>query len=197
MVCHSGFYSTAPELEEGFGLQSSEWTAFQGTAGCETPLVEVVESTSRRCVLRLTTRRMRREPVRVSDQIFEQLTIPGCGHVYAVGKPQLPVIRGLVEVPPDKTPVLRIRASSSFALEGVRVYPCQDSTRTSGMASESVEFQFNRTFYCTSTYYPTRLASIGSPMKLRGHTVVQVTVYPVRYKPSTNRCKSLNTLKSR
>jgi parallel beta-helix repeat protein len=186
---NSSICSTDAGRGENLGLCPDGWVSFQDAPSFKGPLVEVLESNQQHCVLRLTTYGMQKETVTVKEEIFEKLTIPKCGCTNEVGKPQLPVIRGLIEVPPDKSAVLKVKESYSFELQEFTVYPFQDPMSTSDVASDNAEFQLNYTLYCSSGYYPSRLASVSPPMKLRGHTILQLTVNPISYRPAANQLR--------
>jgi len=115
------------------------------------------------------------------EEDFQLLTIPGHGHLYETGKPQLPVMRGLFIVP-SRNVELRIIAGESQTLSAFNIYPAQPFTTDHDPASA---FTQDQELYATDAFYPGNQAAIASTGTLRDYRIIQLQVNPVHFNPVT------------
>jgi len=172
----------------------SSWVQFE--KGFSKPAnIKVLESGNSCCVLDVTTYGMYRKEVSVEGMTFQNLSIPGCGFLYDVGKPMLPALRGLIEVPLGKSVKVKATALTSLGFLEYTVYPAQKLVAFSEQETEGSTFQLDQTFYSLDTVYPDVLASVSAPFQARNHNFVHVSVYPVRYYPAFNRLNVSNRIR--
>jgi len=174
-------------LKEGNTNSSSSWILFEDAKSPKPPQIEVLRSDEQACVIAITTRGMYRDQVKTGQKDFDKLTIPEYGFTNELGKPQLPAIRGLIEVPPRKNVRLTITTLRSLELSNYTIYPAQEPIPESRERVNENVFQFDQSFYSTDAYCPQTIASISPPTQLRDHIVVQLSVYPIRFNPAINR----------
>ena len=103
---------------------------------------------------------------------FSGISIPGYGFNREIGKPQLPVIRELVEIPYEATPTLRVVSLSSkeYGLQDLGleypILPCQPSRRK-GVNGPS-EFFIDNSFYSQVAFSPEKPVRISPGGVMRG-----------------------------
>jgi len=166
---------------------SELWIPFEDVRSLRSPQVEVLRSDEQACVITIATPGAYKDRVEVEEREFEKLRIPHHGFTNEPGKPQLPAIRALVEIPPNKDVSLTITTLRSLELLNYTIYPAQEPIPESCEGVNEDVFQFDRSFYSKDAYYPQSLASVSPPAQLRDHTLVQLSVYPIRFNPTINR----------
>lgn len=171
---------------------SKSWVPFEDVRLPRSPQVEVPRSDEHACVITIAIHGMYKDRVEVEERKFEKLRIPDHGFTNEPGKPQLPAIRGLIEIPPNKNVSLTITTLRSSELLNYTIYPAQAPIPESCEGVNEDAFQFDQSFYSTDAYYPHSLASVSPPYQLRAHTIVQLSVYPIRFNPAIN-CLNVST----
>lgn len=131
----------------------------------------------------------------LSDRIFSQggefgsLEIPGEGISAQVGKPRLPVIRRLVEIPFGATLAVQVDSASildrslkDLALDG-RIVPVQPPVPKIPGAAERVPFVIDGEHYKTDAFWPSELVKVREIGVLRQTRLALLEIFPVRYNP--------------
>ena len=163
---------------------SKTWIAFDDTCSPKPPSVRILESSQQRCVIDVTTYGMRREIVHEAGRIFAKISLPNYGFTGEVGKPQLPAIRGLIEIPPGKKARPKITEVNCCELSDCVVYPSQGSTTKANQTADKLSFTIDMEAYASNCFYPNSVASVGVPGLLRDRTVTQLSVCPIRFHPT-------------
>lgn len=128
--------------------------------------------------------------VEVEGQTYHRLSVPGRSVYVDVGRPELPVIGQLVEIPFGVQVTPRIFSSEYITLDDYNVFPAQKPAIRSSRGE--VEFALDRSAYDEDTFYPDRLAEIR-PQDIgviRGHRVAFVRIHPLQYNPSTKEIRA-------
>lgn len=104
-----------------------------------------------------------------------------------IGKPLLPVVRKIIEVPLDATVEtnLTIKEEESYTLP-LKVKPVQEPIPKVRGAFERMTFRLDRETYETDRFYPDITIKTEELGQLRGHRLFLVEVYPVHYNPVRN-----------
>ena len=89
------------------------------------PSVMMKETTTRGLLVHFQIPGLKAGKVVLNDQVFHTVSIPGFGLSEDLGKPQLPSVAALVEVPKDVTLKLSVYKSSSQVLPHFRIVPAQ------------------------------------------------------------------------
>lgn len=120
---------------------------------------------------------------------YVSLEIPGEGVVTQVGKPELPVIRRLVEIPLGATLSVELgplsleeRSLMDLGLEG-RIIPRQAPVPKIPGAAERATFIIDEEHYQTDTFWPPQLVTVREAGLSRQTRLALVEIFPVRYNP--------------
>ncbi len=122
-------------------------------------------------------------------RLFSTLDCDGCGVTNEIGKPRLPAVRRLVEVPPGSSLAVRLDGPAPrvvpLAQVGARhpVVPVQRPVVKLPGARERARFVIDQALYDSDGFYPAESYHLSKPLWVRGHQLVLVEYYPVRYNP--------------
>ena len=134
--------------------------------------------------------------VNVEGITFHRLSIPGQAALSDVGKPELPIIGRLIEVPRNVDFKVEIVKAESIPLDCYNVYPAQERVDS----ERAVEvFTIDEVAYRTDAIYPAELA-VFTPRDvgiMRGHRVVFLKVNPVRYNSRTREMEAYSQIEVR
>ncbi|HSA21155.1 MAG TPA: C25 family cysteine peptidase [Myxococcota bacterium] len=121
---------------------------------------------------------------------FSTLGCPGCGTTTELGRPQLPVLRRLVEVPAGMTLTASLapagRRSLPLSELGAReaLLPVQRPVEKLPGAAALVPFEQDEELYARDALYPAQDVWVSGPFELRGHRLFMVEYAPLRYNPA-------------
>lgn len=127
---------------------------------------------------------------------FVRIDVPEAGLSTEIGKPRLPVIRRLIEIPYDADVALEVLSAESREIylpdAGIShpILPTQAPVPKIPGAAENAPFALDSASYAEDAFSPSEVAQVGEVSFVRGHRVVQISIYPVQYNParSTVRC---------
>jgi hypothetical protein len=189
-------YPSLMKTEDGKRNSTNSWISFEDEESPKPPQVQILRSDEQACIVTITTYGIYKERLIAEGEEFEKITIPENGFTNEPGKPQLPTIRGLIEIPPGKNVSLTVNPLSSIKVntlcslelseyEQLMIYPAQEPISEYNDGVKKSVFQFDREFYSLDDYYPNQLASVSPPTQLRDHTLVQLSIYPIRFNPAS------------
>ena len=126
------------------------------------------------------------EVQRSSSGKFDELTIPD-GELWGdPGHPQLPVISGLIGIPPDAEVILQITRGDSTLLEGQytllpgpQALPLEYDLEPGQMGHEP-----DPAAYANDTWIPSSPVQLGEEAWIRDQRVMLVTFFPFQYNPA-------------
>jgi len=152
------------------------WVSMGGSYDPAKPDCEVLESDQSHTVVRFTTYGFWTEEVTENNETFNQLDLPGYFSTMEVGKPQMPAIVELIEIPADASVSVSVTGYTEEGLPGYHVYPFQPLL----IEDESADaFEYDQTFYGIDQVYPADMAEVGDPSVWRDIRVIKLTVYPI------------------
>jgi len=128
---------------------------------------------------------------------FTRLTLIDYGYTTEIGKPQLPVIRELVEIPHGANFSVDVISASyqevDLAEIGIdtKIIPVQPPIPK--ISNAKVTFEIDKVFYQKDSYYLTDIVKINEIGKMRGYRLAQIEIFPVNYNPKAGNGK-LKTL---
>ncbi|MBU0763842.1 MAG: PKD domain-containing protein [Bacteroidetes bacterium] len=134
------------------------------------------------------------------EEGFIELLIEGYSNVYNIGKPQLPVMNRLIEVPHNAHIQINILSYDEeiIDLDGLgitdKIIPCQPSYSKSADPSE-MYFRFDETTYSTDAFNEDEMVSSQIKGFMRGVRIGKITVSPLRYNPVRNILKIYNNIR--
>lgn len=135
--------------------------------------------------------------VEVDKVIYHRLSIPGYSVLMDIGKPELPIVGQIIEVPYDVNIGIEIVKSQSIPLECYNVYPAQEPVVE--QETDETEFALDKEAYLTDANYPETLAEVTAEDigVIRGHRVVFLKVHPVQYNPVTRTIEAYSQIEVR
>lgn len=151
-------------------------------------------ATSSELSLKITLEYLTISTVTENDKPFTRIDIPGEGFQYAVGKPRLPVIRKMIEVPEnckvewditiDKEEVLSLRKNNYPE----PILPVQPFQRKSVSPRQKL-FNIDKELYESDHFYKPGTIRIGSTFQMGSVCGAMLEFYPVDYNPVQNSLK--------
>ncbi len=128
------------------------------------------------------------EEVEKAKVLQDQLTVPDSGFTAAVGDPQLPVIRRILEAPIGAQVTATVDAkweTKSLAELGIKgaVLPLQNPIPKLPGAVEAAPFVKNAAAYAQNAFMPASAVSVSEAGAFAGRRLVLAEVAPIRYNP--------------
>lgn len=122
---------------------------------------------------------------KVDGVTYHHLSISGRAALTDVGKPELPIVGEILEVPFGVNFAPQIIKTEVKALEGYNVYPAQPPLIDDGSSPRS--FVLDKPTYLQDANYPSTLAVVNEQdiAVIRGHRVMFLKVNPIGYNPVT------------
>jgi PKD repeat protein len=123
---------------------------------------------------------------------FMELGCPGFSKIYNnPGRPQLPVLTKLIEVPYGAEIVIHVISYNEQTIEladkGLvnKIMPVQPSVSKSANVSE-IPFYYDQPFYQTNAFNNDELVTVTMAGNMRGVQMANMSLAPFRYNPVTN-----------
>lgn len=155
---------------------------------------ERIETTSEGIVLTLEFPSPELREVRREGETFTKISLPGCGYIRSVGKPLLPVLRRLIEIPQGTEPGLETEILLKEELRiSSPILPAQLPVTKSSITQS--QFFFDRQFYTTSSWFPEEVSRIEKVGVMRKRRIALIRVCPVRYLPDEGKIAVIHRLK--
>ncbi|MRR09145.1 hypothetical protein EG831_03465, partial [bacterium] len=137
-------------------------------------------------------------------EAFTQLTIPGFAHTGELGKPKLPMLTAVLDVPVGATVSASVVDGdyreyrlSDLGIDA-RIVPALPSVPK--VAGAVPQFTLDAVTYAADAMYPGRLSEIADNSKdgglARGHRLVTVQLYPVQYNPASGTLRVYSDLRA-
>jgi hypothetical protein len=170
-------------------IQAKTWRSLNSVSQAEEEVFfQVLSENSNEIAVEFEIPGVIEQEILKGGEYYMKLDVPGAGTTQEPGKPELPVVTKVIEVPEGADVSVTILNRETVTLSGYRIFPFQltyDST-------EEDIFQKNSDLYSKDAFYPEREVLIGSEMKMRGHSLVPVTINPFRYNPHTGELSILS-----
>lgn len=121
---------------------------------------------------------------------FAEIDLDGSGVTTEIGRPRLPEIRRLIEIPEGATVELRAAARDEVELtlaeiaDAFEIMPVQPSVVKLPGAREAAEFAYDADAYAAQSVGDAPVAEVGDIGRLRGRRVAWLTLRPVTYNPA-------------
>ena len=135
--------------------------------------------------------------VNVEGTFYHRLALPGKGTLTNIGKPELPIVGQLIEVPYDVNFKIEIVKSQFITIKNYNVYPAQEEAPGADKYKE--KFVIDPKAYSLNVLYPRELAAFNAQDIgiIRGHRVVFLKANPVQYNPVTRELKIFSQIEAR
>ena len=154
--------------------------------------LEMTNNSSTRLVFRNSVGTIQSEKITAERSVYTRLNIASYTHNTALGMPELPVKRQLIEVPYGSQ--VRVNVLSYDVVEyqlsdlgfTQPLYPVQPSQSKCG---STAKFELNANAYQVNKYSSDPLVSVEVLGRMRGVNIARLDVAPVQYNPVTNSIK--------
>jgi hypothetical protein len=150
------------------------------------PSAALKEETTLGTLVRFDIPGMYAQKVELDGTTFHRLAIPRHTALLDIGKPELPIVGQIIEIPKDVNFTLEIVQSKSRKLDHYNVYPAQEPTDWTGTGVPK-QFVQDAVTYTTDAIYPASLAMVEAHDVgiIRGHRVMFLKANPVQCNPVT------------
>jgi hypothetical protein len=143
-------------------------------------------------------------PVKTESGVFHRFSMPGQASLTDLGRPELPIIGQMIEVPFGVDFSVEIVKSTLVSLDYYRVFPVQPDLVNAPpdgppLARPRATFAIDKASYLTNRAYPGKLATIMAQDIgiVRGHRVVLLKVNPIQYNPVTFETRAYSEIEVR
>ncbi|MFH1642767.1 MAG: C25 family cysteine peptidase [Nanoarchaeota archaeon] len=169
-------------------------------------VIEIVESDETGMLIRITDISTETAEFEINQQPYQILTVPNYGYTGVVGKPQLPVIRELLTIPPVLQANVQIVDSEYDVLTGYNIYPVQQEPPDFGGINSILTLPYGKNvgpitedhfiidneFYASDLFYPGKVADVAPPGYMRGLKLTQLIINPIQYNPLSKEIRKYN-----
>ncbi|MDI6740153.1 MAG: C25 family cysteine peptidase, partial [Candidatus Edwardsbacteria bacterium] len=138
------------------------------------------------------------------EELFAELTIPGFAYTGELGKPKLPMITAVLDVPIGAGVSVNVTNGNyreyKLAALGVdqRIVPALPSVPK--IEGAKAQFVYDAATYAADAMYPGTLADVSDGSRegglARGHRLVTIQLYPVQYNPATGTLRVYSDIKA-
>ncbi len=165
--------------------------------------VDVLDKSSTGMVVRINTGDIYYDTYTLDGKNFTRFYLKDrdIGEITTVGKPNLPVIRRLIEVPQGAEVNFEIVSASKkvYSLKDAGMeYPIMPSyppvPKVKGAKPHLV---MDRELYSTDAFWPDNIVKVKRAGIIRGHELYQIEFYPVRYNPARGMIEVISNIKLR
>ncbi|HOW40353.1 MAG TPA: C25 family cysteine peptidase [Bacteroidales bacterium] len=140
------------------------------------------------------------ETVEAGNAVYYRISIPGHTPIYDPGKPELPVLSRIINIPREidyKIIISDVSYSrlhpSSKKIKGI-LYPAQE-TESKNSSQRKKDFKLDREAYSAKGILPYDTVRIEPLGTLRGKELANLIIAPVRYNPRTNSIEVISSMK--
>jgi hypothetical protein len=135
-----------------------------------------------------------------NDGTYFRVTIPGHVSTAEVGKPEIPVLSRLIEIPGGYSCKVRITDVISTEMKPSRrkirgvLYPVQEGETKDSLQGRH-PFTIDKTIYAAKEYLKSDTVRIESIGIVRHKNLANIVISPVRYNPHSNRLSVITSMK--
>lgn len=153
--------------------------------------VEIVQASNKRLLFQFNINEINAEIVNLADNQFVKLNFKGSYPDGALGYPNLPAFKKLIEIPNTGNIVINVISSKSatYKLDDYdikyKIEPVQQSLRKD-KHPDSSKFNINEEVYQAKSFIAKELVTVDKLGTLRGTEIAQLVIAPVQYNPVEN-----------
>ncbi len=135
--------------------------------------------------------------VDVEGTTYHRLRIPGRAALRSLGRPELPIVGQVIEIPFGVNFNIQIVKTREMRLAGYNVIPAQRPPIRQN--AQPQKFEIDSVAYKRAVDYPTALAAFTAEDVgvIRGHRLVFLKANPVQYNPVTRQMKVYSQIEAR
>jgi hypothetical protein len=171
------------------------WVRFMNTPVGAKPTANMKDETTSDTMVNFDIPGMYVHEVKVNGITNHRLSIPGQGNTQIVGKPEVPIIGRLIEVPFGVNFNLEIFKSKFVTLKNYNIYPAQKPEPRLVKAPVTLK-PINTTRFSGNSFFPGDLAVIKAEEigVVRGHRLIFLKINPIQYNPATKEMRAYSNI---
>ncbi len=158
--------------------------------------IEVISSDYAKTDIRLSTGNFNWREISVGGAKYAQISIDDFGFTNDIGKPKLPLVRKMVQIPMGAEVNIRVlstdRVTYDLAELGIDrpLYPAQEPVSKANSSRNPNDFVIDNEFYTTDDFYKSGAAELFETGMIRGYRFATVDFYPISYNPAKAQIKA-------
>ncbi|MFQ5605416.1 MAG: C25 family cysteine peptidase [bacterium] len=168
-----------------FGKTPTEWQTFQ-----------LLEVASNHLIFELKSFELAVTPLKIGDQLYQQMAIAGFGVNSRPGYPQVPAAGVLIPLPESGQVRVAVLASEFEDRADVLLAPVPALLEAPG-GEHSASYQLDTAVYQANAFWPANIVELTDRARLRGQLIGRIQVNPVQYHPVNKILRVYHTLKIR
>jgi hypothetical protein len=135
---------------------------------------------------------------KINGITYHRISIPGHARLMTLGKPELPIVGQVIEIPHDVSIEAVIVKYKSTKLEGYNVYPAQEPLPHGELPSKR-RFVIDKAAYLARVKFPAKLVAVHAEDIgiIRGHRVIFLKVNPLQVNPVTREARAFSNIEVR
>lgn len=183
------------------GSLVGSWIPFGERKEDETK-VSLIRSNSQEVVIDVEIPGITYEYLNTKEGIFTRLS-GGTGITGSIGKPELPTLAKLVEIPQDAEVTIDLQdiEAEEYTLSELGIlhpiYPVQPPIPKIPGALENIKFEIDRASYQSDRFFPENVYEFGDIGTIRGTRLIPLNINLIQYNPEKNKIKVIKKVRIR
>ncbi|MCK4224148.1 MAG: type IX secretion system sortase PorU [candidate division Zixibacteria bacterium] len=142
--------------------------------------MQILKSDQEGVIFRYRVPEFTQNKIELGGQIFDLINIDKCALSNLPGKPQLPIRRVIIAVPPQAEISVEILEKEGAELSGINLaYALKaEPDEKSPVGYKLIPSKIKETL---DHYYPSEIVSVGFPTFLRNQRIIELEIFPVQY----------------
>lgn len=168
------------------GLQSQTWHGDPDSVAA-LPSIGIQESSCNRITFEVVFPGFYSVEKREGNQVFQRISMPGCGSFGNLGEAELPVLKKMIAVPEFSTANVAVNIKESETFYNYNIYPnptyVVEELPDGGGTYPAEAFAINNDYYSQNVSLPSTHYVYSQDGYFRSQRFIEVTLYPFRYNP--------------
>ncbi|MBD3234634.1 MAG: T9SS type A sorting domain-containing protein [candidate division Zixibacteria bacterium] len=151
--------------------------------------IEVISSDYTKTGIKLLTGNFDWQEISVGGTKYAQINIDNYGFTNEIGKPELPLIRKMVQIPMGAEVSIEVVSVNKVTYNltelgiDLPIYPAQKSVSKANSSSNPDDFIIDTELYATDGFYKSDVADLFETGMIRGYRFATIDIYPISYNP--------------
>lgn len=167
------------------------WISLEPGSENSEPLVRVLDNTRDYVLVEVTVQGLQLEETATIQGEFTEVAIPGESVTVELGLPATPRLLRLIGIPSGTSARVEVEAIETATLGDVVIMPAQLPQKDSTL---NQDFVLNHEFYASSATYPETWVEVSEPKRWRDVSLVELSMFPVRYHASSRKLEIAHRL---
>jgi hypothetical protein len=132
------------------------------------------------------------ETIHANGGVYTLPILPGAGVIGEPGRPDLPAVHRLIELPDRSGIQVRVTGGTSHILGNILPLPVQEQLHN--QAEMPQPWLQDMDLYATDAWYPAEIVALDEPALVRNHRVAKMSLFPVQVNPVTGEARVWTSL---